>query len=296
MDKTADQQWPHGAGAEGAEAHSADAVTVYLNDIRRMPLLDGETEQALFRRLREGNVLARQQFITANLRLVVMIARRYRGRGLDLPDLIEEGNLGLIAALDRFDPDLGYRFATYASWWIRDAIERAIMSQSRTIRLPAHVIKELSACLRAGRALEAHSGQTPSAAEIATKVGRSAADVQALLDVNMTAVSLDAPAAGELSSSLAELLPDETTPAQDRYLEAEETRRCLQACIRQLNERYQEILERRYGLNGHDAHTLDQLARHLALSRERVRRLQENALRALREILKTQGFARTSLL
>jgi RNA polymerase nonessential primary-like sigma factor len=279
----------------GEFSQTGDATAIYLREISAPPLLTAEEEQALFEKLRQNNFEARQRLIESNLRLVVSIAKHYTYRGLDLLDLVEEGNLGLIHALEKYEPSYGLRFSTYASWWIRQNIERAIMNQSRTIRLPAHIIKRLSVCLRMRREL-GKNGDDVSIEEIAEAVGKPAEEVEFLLSLNDGTISLDMPFDIDPQHTLSEQIPDEDSVPQDLLLENAELCACVEACVNQLNERQKTVIERRFGLNGFEASTLDQIAEHLCLSRERVRRIQADAILALRRILKHDGYTRQAFI
>lgn len=274
----------------------SDVTQLYFNDIGQSELLSAEDEIRYARLVRQGDFAARQKMIERNLRLVVNIAKHYVGRGLQLLDLIEEGNLGLIHALEKFDPERGFRFSTYATWWIRQSIERAIMYQSRTIRLPVHVIKELNTVLRAMRHLETHSEREPGAEDVAHLVGMPVEEVRRLLVLNERMTSLDAPLEIDPLLSVGESIADEKTPLPDVYLENAEIERRVHDWLEQLGERHRSVIESRYGLNGSEIHTLEQLAQNLDITRERVRQIQIEALASLRKILRRSGLTRETLL
>ena len=274
----------------------SDVTQLYFNDIGQNVLLSAEEEVRHARRVKEGDFTARQTMIEHNLRLVVNIAKHYNGRGLQLLDLIEEGNLGLIHALEKFDPERGFRFSTYATWWIRQSIERAIMCQSRTIRLPVHVIKELNMVLRAMRHLETHSERDPTAEDVSHLVDLPVSRVRRLLSLNERMTSLDAPLDIDPMLSVGESIADENTLAPDIRLENIEIEHFVHEWLDQLNERQRSVIECRYGLNGLEIHTLEQLAQCLDLTRERVRQIQIEALASLRKILRRSGLSRDTLL
>ncbi len=274
----------------------SDVTQLYFNDIGQNVLLSAEEEARHARRVKEGDFTARQTMIEHNLRLVVNIAKHYNGRGLQLLDLIEEGNLGLIHALEKFDPERGFRFSTYATWWIRQSIERAIMCQSRTIRLPVHVIKELNMVLRAMRHLETHSERDPTAEDVSHLVDLPVSRVRRLLSLNERMTSLDAPLDIDPMLSVGESIADENTLAPDIRLENIEIEHFVHEWLDQLNERQRSVIECRYGLNGLEIHTLEQLAQCLDLTRERVRQIQIEALATLRKILRRSGLSRDTLL
>jgi RNA polymerase nonessential primary-like sigma factor len=274
----------------------SDVTQLYFNDIGQNALLTVDEEVRYARLVKQGDFLSRQKMIEHNLRLVVNIAKHYSGRGLQLLDLIEEGNLGLIHALEKFDPERGFRFSTYATWWIRQSIERAIMYQSRTIRLPVHVIKELNTVLRAMRHLETHSECDPSPDDVAHLVELRVEDVRRLLSLNERMTSLDAPLEIDPMLSVGESIADENTPQPDIRLENSEIETYVREWLGQLNERQRSVIERRYGLNGSEINTLEQLAQSLDLTRERVRQIQIEALASLRKILRRSGMSRETLL
>jgi RNA polymerase nonessential primary-like sigma factor len=274
----------------------SDVTKLYLNEIGHNALLTPEEELRLARLTRQGDFAARQKMIEHNLRLVVNIAKHYVNRGVALMDLIEEGNLGLMHALEKFDPERGFRFSTYATWWIRQNIERAIMNQSRTIRLPVHVIKELNTVLRAMRHLEAHSEREPTAEDVAHLLDRPVEEVRRVLSLNERTASLDAPLDIDPMLSIGESIPDEANPTPDLWLEQTQLERCVRDWLQQLSEKHRWVIERRYGLNGHEVATLEQLAESLGLTRERVRQIQVEALQSLRRLLQRRGMSKDLLL
>lgn len=273
-----------------------DATQIYLNEIGANPLLTPAQELALARLSRKGDDEARQKMIEHNLRLVVNIAKHYLNRGMPLLDLIEEGNLGLIHALDKFDPERGFRFSTYATWWIRQNIERAIMNQSRTIRLPVHVVKELNAVLRAMRHLEASSARETGIEEIAQLLDKSVAEVRQVLVLNEHVASLDAPLEIDPSLSIGESLADDNAETPEMQIHTSEVGHLVTEWIGMLGDKQRQVIEARYGLNGNEIATLEELAERLTLTRERVRQIQIEALAQLRRILKRRGVSKDVLL
>lgn len=267
-----------------AESHSTDPAEAYFNEIRGKPLLNAERERKLAILARNGDPDARNKMIEHNLRLVVNIAKRHMNRGVDLLDLIEEGNMGLMHALEKFEPERGFRFSTYATWWIRQNIERAIMNQSRTIRLPVHVVKDINIILRVVHELESCGGET-SLSLIAEKTGMTEDDVRWVMQQNEKMISLDAPLDIDPMLSLGESIPDEHQLQPDLLMENAEMERLVGEWLGKLTEKHRHVIERRYGFNGCDIATLDQIAQSLELTRERIRQIQSEALLELRSLL-----------
>src|SRR5262249_11846449 len=294
------QELPLPDPAPGLGADIVNDVTqIYLNEIGQHLLLSAQEELALARAMAGGSFEARQRLIEHNLRLVVSIAKHYTNRGLALPDLIEEGNLGLIHALEKFDAERGFRFTTYATWWIRQAVERAIMNQSRTIRLPAHVVKELNVVLRALRHLEMHAqpdGREATLEDVAHLIDRPIEKVRSVLGYNERMTSLDAPVDRYGGVSVGEGLADENALAPELVLHNAAIEGWVRQWLEELNERQRTVIERRYGLNGRDVATLEELAGDIGVTRERVRQIQAEALEKLRDRLKRKGLDREALL
>lgn len=273
-----------------------DVTQLYLNEIGANPLLTADEELSLSRRVRLGDFLARQTMIERNLRLVVNIAKHYLNRGIPLLDLVEEGNLGLIHALEKFDPERGFRFSTYATWWIRQNIERAIMNQSRTIRLPVHVVKELNQVLRCQRQLEAASNGDFSIEDVARRLGRPVEDVRAILALNEHTASLDAPLDIDPTLSIGESLADDDAETPDVQIQDLEVETLVREWIGQLTEKQRMVIRHRYGIDECEVQTLEELADSLELTRERVRQIQLEALGQLRRIIKRRGVSKDVLL
>jgi len=282
--------------AEPETEFLSDVTQIYLHEIGLNPLFSAEEELHYARRAAKGDFAARQKMIERNLRLVVNIAKHYVNRNVPLLDLIEEGNLGLMHALDKYDPERGFRFSTYATWWIRQNIERAIMNQSRTIRLPVHVIKELNLVLRAKRHLEAHGEREASSDDIAHLLGKPVEEVRSVLSHNEHMASLDAPLDIDPMLSIGESVSDEQSVNPEAGMHSQEIEGLVKQWLEQLNEKQRIVIERRFGLNDQEVSTLEDLARHLGLTRERVRQIQLEALGQLRRILGRRGLSRDELL
>jgi RNA polymerase nonessential primary-like sigma factor len=266
---------------EAIEPHDEEArssTSVYLNEIGLTPLLDAADEITLATAIRAGDSEARRHMIEANLRLVVSIARPYVGRGVPLMDLIAEGNLGLIRAVEKFDPARRLRFSTYAVWWIREAVQNAVMHHGRTVRLPVHVLRELAQVLRAERELAAHTGTAPSLEQIAAAVGKEMRDVAELFRVAENVTSLDA--AVESGEPLA--APPDREELASALSPAEAER--LGLWLSRLTERQLTVMQRRFGLGGAPVQSLAEIGRDLGITRERARQIQEEAMKKLRKL------------
>lgn len=274
---------------------SLDATQLYLNEIGFSPLLTADEEKYYARLALKGDKAARCRMIESNLRLVVKISRRYINRGLTLLDLIEEGNLGLIRAVEKFDPERGFRFSTYATWWIRQTVERAIMNQTRTIRLPIHVVKELNVYLRAARELTQKLDHEPSAEEIAQMLDRPPEDVKRLLGLNERVTSIDVPVGPESDRAVLETIADLGANDPSQLLQDHDIRESISHWLDELSDKQREVVSRRFGLRGHESSTLEEVGREIGLTRERVRQIQVEALRRLRQIMETEGLTGESL-
>ena len=270
-------------------SYSADATQMYLSEIGYSPLLSAKEEVHFARLALKGDEAARKRMIESNLRLVVKIARRYVHRGLALLDLIEEGNLGLMRAVEKFDPERGFRFSTYATWWIRQTIERAIMNQTRTIRLPIHVVKELNVYLRAARQLIQKLDHEPTAEEIAELVDKPIEDVKAMLGLNERITSVDSPAGTDTDKPIIDTVACDSNVDPSLILEDDCIRNNIEGWLSQLADNQQEVIARRFGLRGHERATLEDVGAEIGLTRERVRQIQVEALKALKNIMVDNG-------
>ncbi|MGR9085763.1 MAG: RNA polymerase sigma factor RpoS [Gammaproteobacteria bacterium] len=268
-----------------------DATRVYLNELGRSKLLTADQEKHYGARALRGDEDARRVMIESNLRLVVKISRRYLNRGLPLLDLIEEGNLGLIRAVEKFDPDRGFRFSTYATWWIRQTIERAIMNQTRTIRLPIHIVKEMNVYLKAQRHLEQLLDHEPSAEEIAMHLDKPVSKVEKMLKLNERVTSVDIPTGRDMDRPLVESISDEDSLSAADQIQENGIRESISNWVFQLPEKQREVICRRYGLCGYESETLEEVAQELNVTRERVRQIQMDGLKRLKEILHVNGYS-----
>ncbi len=281
--------------AEESYQKTLDATQLYLNEIGFSPLLSAEEEVYFARKALKGCEASRKRMIESNLRLVVKISRRYVNRGLALLDLIEEGNLGLIRAVEKFDPERGFRFSTYATWWIRQTIERAIMNQTRTIRLPIHVVKELNVYLRAARELSQKLDHEPSPEEIANLLDKPVEDVEKMLALNERVTSMDVAVGPSSDKTVVDTVPDQQVSDPVQLLQDSDLSTSLDSWLDELCEKQREVVARRFGLRGHETSTLEEVGREIGLTRERVRQIQVEALRRLRDILEKQGLDAASL-
>lgn len=277
---------------------STDTTQHYLNQIGMRPLLSAAEELHYATLAKQGDFEGRQKMIEHNLRLVVSIAKHYINRGVVLLDLIEEGNLGLMRAIDKFEPERGFRFSTYATWWIRQSIERAIMNQARTVRLPVHMIRELNQILRAKYHLESqhHDGKEATAEDIAHLVDLPVEDVQDILALSEHATSLDAPIDNDPQSSLMDMLPGNNEYNPDSQAEHHEMTVLVRDWLNKMPEKQRTVIVRRFGLDNDDPATLEELAVEMGVTRERVRQIQQEALVKLKRALTARGVGKDALL
>ncbi|MEZ5482245.1 MAG: RNA polymerase sigma factor RpoS [Porticoccaceae bacterium] len=266
-----------------------DAASLYLKEIGYAPLLTAEEEVFYSRKALQGDESSRKRMIESNLRLVVKIARRYVNRGLSLLDLIEEGNLGLIRAVEKFDPEMGFRFSTYATWWIRQTIERGLMNQTRTIRLPIHIVKELNIYFKASQKLAQDLDHDPTAEEIAQLLNKPVEVVSRMLRHSERVSSIDVPVGREGDRMLVETIADEHPSDPEELAEGDDLHDSIEIWLEELSEKQREVIARRFGLRGYDVSTLESVGLEIGLTRERVRQIQVEALRKLRDIMKRHG-------
>ena len=273
---------------KGRVVHHGDVTRIYLSEIGRAKLLTADEEKSLTREARKGCQASRQRMIECNLRLVVRIARSYINRGLPLLDLIEEGNLGLIRAVEKFDPERGFRFSTYATWWIRQSVERSIMNQCRTVRLPIHVIRELTAYLRTTRVMEQELGRRPAVEEVAQKLKKPNEAVYTLFSFNEPTASTDSPASNGAKTVIETIADDQCRDPEAEYAD-QAAGKLLGHWLELLPRQQRIVVEHRFGLHGKGRSTLEEVGQLLGVTRERVRQVQLAALVRLREISRREG-------
>jgi len=273
-----------------------DLMRLYLQEIGTKPLLTAIEEIQLARQIGWGNKKATQQMIEANLRLVVKIARRYLNRGMPLLDLIEEGNIGLMRAVQKFDPERGFRFSTYATWWIRQTIERALMNQTRMIRLPVHIIAEINRYLRTLRSLKHSLQREPTNEEIAHHLEKPLHSIQRLVELLEPVTSADAPRTNDFEKSLLDTIPDDCNPEPSLCIEEIDMDRQLTIWLSQLSEKQRTVVELRFGLKSSESLTLEKTGEQMGITRERTRQIQIDALSKLRQLLEHDGISINELL
>jgi RNA polymerase nonessential primary-like sigma factor len=297
IEDSADEKKPKETLSDNApvSAGDLDATRLYLNEIGFSPLLSAEEEVYFSRKALKGDEPSRKRMIESNLRLVVKIARRYMNRGLALLDLIEEGNLGLIRAVEKFDPERGFRFSTYATWWIRQTIERALMNQTRTVRLPIHVVKEINIYLRAARKLAQTLDREPSPEDVAEMLDQPIDVVKRMLGLNERITSFDTPSPYDSEKTLLDTLPDEQNLDPSLLLQNSDVKEHIDTWMSLLSDKQCAVVERRFGLHGSEVSTLEEIGNELGVTRERVRQIQIEAIKRLRQILQREGFSLDTL-
>jgi RNA polymerase primary sigma factor len=263
---------------------STDTLQLFLKDIGRVPLLTAAQEVELAKRIERGDHGAKQAMVEANLRLVVSIAKRYRNQGLPFLDLIQEGTIGLVRAAEKFDHRKGFKFSTYATWWIRQAVARALADKARTIRMPVHVVEKLNKIVRTERTLRAKLGREPSSAEIGEELDLGSEEVDQIRRSAQTPISLEKPVGDEEESEFGHFLTDETMPLPDEVAEESMRKDALRSILGTLSHRERRVLELRYGLDGEQPRTLDEVGRTFNVTRERIRQIENQSLKKLRAL------------
>jgi RNA polymerase primary sigma factor len=263
---------------------STDALQVFLKDVGREPLLTAAQEVELAKRIERGDHRAKQEMVEANLRLVISIAKRYRNQGLPFLDLIQEGTIGLVRAAEKFDWRKGYKFSTYATWWIRQAVARALADKARTIRMPVHVVEKLNKIVRVERRLRGENGREPTNEEIARELDLTVAEVDAIRRTAQAPISLSKPIGDDDDSEFGHFIEDEHAPLPDEVADASFRTAALGRCLGSLTYRERRVLELRYGLNGEQPRTLDEVGRQFAVTRERIRQIENQGLKKLRAL------------
>jgi RNA polymerase primary sigma factor len=273
------------AAAQAALEVSTDSLQLFLKDVGRVGLLTAAQEVELAKRIERGEDRAKQEMVEANLRLVVSIAKRYRNQGLPFLDLIQEGTIGLVRAAEKFDWRKGYKFSTYATWWIRQAVARALADKARTIRMPVHVVEKLNKILRSERKLRAEKGREPTDEEIAVDLDMTPHEVEAIRRTAQTPISLEKPVGDDDESEFGHFLEDEHLPLPDEAAHISFRAEALAKCLGSLSYRERRVLELRYGLNGEQPQTLDEVGRQFEVTRERIRQIENQGLKKLRALV-----------
>jgi len=285
----AEEEVDSGPDLEAEPEISTDTLQLFLKDIGKVPLLTAAQEVELAKRIERGEHVAKQAMVEANLRLVVSIAKRYRNQGLPFLDLIQEGTIGLVRAAEKFDWRKGYKFSTYATWWIRQAVARAIADKGRTIRMPVHVVEKLNRIHRSERKLRAELAREPTSAEIAIDLDLTVDEVEQIRRSAQTPVSLEKPVGDEEESELGHFLTDESAPLPDEAAETALRREALRSILGKLSERERQVLELRYGLDGRQPRTLDEVGRAFNVTRERIRQIEHQSLKKLRAFAEAES-------
>jgi RNA polymerase primary sigma factor len=276
------------AAREGRSETAADALQLFLKDVGKVDLLTAAQEVELAKRIERGDHRAKQEMVEANLRLVVSIAKKYRNQGLPFLDLIQEGTIGLVRAAEKFDYRKGFKFSTYATWWIRQAVARALADKARTIRMPVHVVEKLNKIVRAERKLRAELGREPGSAEIAKELDLPIDEVEQIRRTAQAPVSLEKPVGDEEESEFGHFITDESAPLPDEAAEVTMRKETLSKILKTLSHRERRVLELRYGLNGEHPRTLDEVGRTFNVTRERIRQIENQSLKKLRALADSQ--------